>query len=85
MQVRVHAFQIRQGDTLTQDHPIQAAHEVHTQGPAVEDSKAGTAPDELEVVEMLRVNSRCRVNSEGGVVVHGVFEQRVGGVEYFAV
>lgn len=67
------------------DHLIQAEHEVRIQGPAVEDRKSGTTPGELEVVEMLRVNSRCRVNSEGGVVVHGVFEQMVGGVEYFAV
>ena len=66
-----------------QDHLVQADHEVRIQEPAVEDTKANTTPDKLEIVEMFWVDSRCRIDLEGVVIVRGVFEQTVERVEHF--
>ena len=74
MQIRIHTLQIRQGDLPMQDHLVQADHKVRIQKPAMEDAKADTTPDELEVVEMFWVDCRCRVDLEGVVIVCGVFE-----------
>jgi len=83
MQIRIHALQVRQGDLPVQDHLVQADHEVRIQEPAVENTEADTTPNKLEIVEMFWVDSRCRVNLEGVVVMRGVFEQAVEGVEHF--
>lgn len=74
MQIRIHTFQIRQGDLPMQDHPVQTDHKVRIQEPAVEDAKANTTPDEFEIVEMFWVDCGCRVDLEGVVIVCRVFE-----------
>ena len=43
----------------------------------MEDSQANNTADELEVVEMLRVDAGVRVDLEGVVVMRRIFEQSV--------
>ena len=74
MQFRIHALQTRQGDLPLQNHLVQANHEVCIQELAMEDSKADTTSDKLEVVEVLRVDPRCRADLEGIATVLRVFE-----------
>lgn len=49
----------------------------------MEDAEPKTPTNELEVVEMLWVNTRRWVNLQGIVVVRRVFEQAVEWVEHF--
>jgi hypothetical protein len=49
----------------------------------MKNGKANHPPNELEVVEMLRIDARVRVDLEGIVVVGGVFKETVEGVEHF--
>ena len=48
----------------------------------MEDTQAQTTADELEVVQVLGVDTGSRVNLEGVVVVRRVLEQTVEGVEH---
>lgn len=49
----------------------------------MENGQTNNTADKLEVVEMLRVNTRVRINLQGVVIVGGVFEETVEGVEHF--
>ena len=49
----------------------------------MEDSQTDHTADELEVVEMLGVNARVRINLQGIIIVGGVFEETVEGIEHF--
>lgn len=49
----------------------------------MEDSQTDHTADELEVVEMLGVNTRVRINLQGIIIVGGVFEETVEGIEHF--
>jgi hypothetical protein len=49
----------------------------------MEDRKADNTADELEVIEMLGVDARVRINLQGIIIVGGVFEKAVEGVEHF--
>ena len=48
----------------------------------VEDGQPETSPDELEVLEMFRVDARGRVDLQSVVVVRRVLEEAVRGVEH---
>lgn len=49
----------------------------------MEDGEADYAANELEVVEMLRVYPRMGINLQGIIIVGGVFEETVEGIEHF--
>ena len=49
----------------------------------MEDTKTKAPSDEFEVIQMLRVNARCRVDLKGIVVVGRVFKETIEGVEHF--
>lgn len=76
-QLDVDALQIRDRHLLLQDHLVEADDEVRVQEPAVEDRQAQAAADELEVVQVFRVDARRGVDLERVVVVRGVLEQAV--------
>jgi hypothetical protein len=40
----------------------------------MEDGQANHSPNELEIVEMLRIDSRMRIDLEGIVVMCGILE-----------
>lgn len=82
MKLRIHTLQIGQSDLLAKDHLVEADDEVCVQEPSMEDAQAEATANELEVVQMLRIDARRRVDLEGVVVVRGVFEQTVEGVEH---
>lgn len=49
----------------------------------MEYGKSNDSADELEVVEMLRINPRMRVDLKRVVIVSGIFKQAIEGVEHF--
>ena len=49
----------------------------------MENSKTDDTANKLEVVQVLRVNARVRVDLESIVVVRRVFEQAIEGIEHF--
>jgi len=49
----------------------------------MKNGKADHASNELEVIEMLRIDTRVRVDLKGVVVVGGVFKETVEGVKHF--
>ena len=49
----------------------------------MENRQTDNATDELEVVEMLRVDARVGINLQGIIIVGGVFEKAVEWVEHF--
>ena len=65
-----------------QHHLIKRSNKERIQESAVEDRKTNHTADELEVVEMLWVDARVRVDLEGVVVMGGVLEQAVEWVEH---
>lgn len=82
MQLRVDTLKVGESDLLAKNHLVEADNEVCIQEPTMEDTKSKASSDELEVVQMLRVNTRRRVDLQGIVVVGGVFEQAIEGVEH---
>ena len=49
----------------------------------MEDGQADNTADKLEVIEVLWVDTRMGINLQGIIIVGGVFEKAVEGVEHF--
>lgn len=62
MQLRIHTLQIRQRNLLPQNHLVETDNEIRVQEPAMEDRQTHTPSNELEVVQMLRVDAGGRVD-----------------------
>jgi hypothetical protein len=62
MQFRVHALQVRQSYLLGQDHFVEAWHEVCIQESSMENTESETPTDELEIAQVVRIDSGCRIN-----------------------
>lgn len=83
MQILIDTFHILQRDLLPQHHLVEGADEEGIQEPAVENGQANHPTDELEVVQVLGVDAGVGVDLQGVVIVGGVFEETVEGVEHF--
>lgn len=57
MKLCVHALQVRQSDFLAENHFVEADDEISVQESAMEDAQPEATTDELEVVQMLWVDS----------------------------
>ena len=57
MQLGIDTLQVSKGDFLPQDHLVEGGDEVSVKESTVEDTQTETAPDELEVVQVLGVDS----------------------------
>jgi hypothetical protein len=79
----IDTLHVGQGDPLLQDHLVECTNKECIQEAPVEDSQTDNATNELEVSEMLRVDTGVWVDLEGVVVVSRVLEQTVEGVEHF--
>ena len=82
VKLSIDALEISQGDLLAKDHLVECGNEVRIQEAPVEDTKTQAATNELEVVQVFGVNTRCRVNLQGVVVVGRVLEQTIEGIEH---
>jgi hypothetical protein len=82
MQLHINALQIRQCHLLPQDHLIEADDKVRIQETTMEDAQTQTSPDELEVIEMLRVHPRCGVDLKCIFMVRGALEEAVERIEH---
>jgi hypothetical protein len=82
MEISVDTLHILQSDLLPQDHLVKSANEKRNQEATVENGKTDNTSDELEVVQMFRVNAGVRVDLQGVVVVCGVFEKTVERIEH---
>lgn len=49
----------------------------------MENGQANHSADELEVIEMFGIDTRVGINLQGIIIVGGVFEQTVEGIEHF--
>jgi hypothetical protein len=83
MQVFIDTLHILKSDLLPQHHLVEGTDEERIQEATVENSKADHPANELEVVEMLRVDPRVGINLQGIIIVGGVFEETVEGIEHF--
>lgn len=83
VQLYINTLQIRQGHLLLEYHLVEANDEVGIQETSMEDTKTKASSNEFEVIQMLRVNARCRVNLKGVIVVGRVFKETIEGVEHF--
>ena len=82
MELGIHTLHIKQVDLLLQDHLVECANEEGVQESPMEDSQADHTSNKLEVAQMLRIDSRVRIDLESIVVVCRVFEQTVEWVEH---
>ena len=81
-QLGIDALQVGDDDLLAEDHLVERSNEVRVQESPVEDTETQATPDELEVVQVLRVDTRRRVDLQRVVVVRRVLEQTVERVEH---
>lgn len=82
MKLGIYALQVGKSDLLLQDHLVERSDEVRIEEAAMEDTEPKTSTDELEVVQVLGVDARRRVDLKGIVVMRRVLEQAVEGVEH---
>jgi len=82
VKLSVDTLQIGQRNLLFQDHLVERDDKVGVQETPVEDTQTEDSTDELEVVQVFRVDSRVGVDLEGVVVVGRVLEKTVEGVEH---
>ena len=69
-------------DLLLQYHLVESANEESIQEPSVEDSETNYTANELEVVQVLWIDTGMRVDLKGVVVVSRVLEEAVEGIEH---
>jgi len=77
----VDSLQIGDSHRLSKNHLVERGNEVCVQESPMEDGETNDAADELEVTEMVWVDSRCRIDLQGIIVVRRVLEQSVTRVE----
>lgn len=82
MQLSVNALQIRKRHFLLEDHLVECGDEVGIQESPMEDTKTQASSNKFEVIQVLRVDTRRRINLEGIVIVRGVLEETVEGVKH---
>lgn len=82
MQLCIHAFQVRQRDPLTEDHLVQASDKVGVYESAMENGETEATSDELEIVQVFWVDTRCWIDLKGIVVRGRVLKQAVKRVEH---
>ena len=82
MQLGIDTLQISERNLLLQDHLVERRDEVGIQEATVEDAKPQAPADELEIVQVLRVDTRRWVDLQRVVIVRRVLEQAVEGVEH---
>jgi hypothetical protein len=82
MKISIDTLHILECDLLSQDHLVEGTDEEGVQEAAMEDGQTDNTSDELEVIQMLGVDSRVGVDLKSVVVVRRVFEQAVKGVEH---
>ena len=82
MQLDIHTFQVRQRNLLLENHLVEADDEVGIQESTMEDTQTQAPTDELEIVQMLGIDTRRRVDLKGVVVVSGILKEAVEGVEH---
>lgn len=83
VQILIHTFHILKTDLLPQHHLVESSNEEGIQEATVEDSQTNHSADELEVIEMLGVHARVRINLQGIIIVGRVFEETVERIEHF--
>lgn len=83
VQILVHTLHVLQRHLLPQHHLIERPDKEGIQETTVENGQPHHTSDELEVVQMLRVDARVRVDLQGIIIVGRVLEQTVEGVEHF--
>lgn len=82
MQLRIDTLQIRNGDFLLEDHLVERSNKVRIQESSMEDAKTQASTNELEVVQMFRVDTWRRVDLKRVVIMRRVLEQTIEGVEH---
>ena len=79
----IHTLQVRQSDLLFQDHLVETDNKVGIQEAPMENGEAKATADELKVVQVFGIDTRCWVDLKGIVVVGGVLKQTVEWIEHF--
>lgn len=82
MELSIHTLHISQADLLLQDHLVEGADEECIKEATMENCEANDSADKLEVVEMLWVDARVRVDLQSVVVVRRVFKQAIERVKH---
>jgi hypothetical protein len=83
MQVLIDTLHVLERHLLPQHHLVEGTNEKGVQETTVENRETDYSADELEVVQMLGVDARVGINLQSVVVVGGVFEETVEGIEHF--
>jgi hypothetical protein len=83
VQIFIHTLHILKGNLLPQHHLVESSDEEGIQETTMENSQTDHSADELEVIEMLGVHARVGINLQSIIIVGGVFEETVEGIEHF--
>jgi len=82
MEVSIDTLHILQRNLLPKNHLVEGSNEECVQETTVEDGQTNNTSNELEIVQVLRVDAGMRIDLEGVVVVRRVFEQTVERVKH---
>jgi hypothetical protein len=82
-EIIIHIIHISGQDLLSQNHLVDRATKEGVEEETLENGEADHAPNELEVVKMLRVNARVWVDLKGVLFIAANFKEAVGGIEHF--
>ena len=83
VQFSIHTFKIVDRDLLLQYHLVKADDEIRVEESAMENGQTHATADKFEVVQMLWVDARSRINLKRIVVVCGVLEETIEWIEHF--
>lgn len=82
MEIGVDTLHVSDRNLLVENHLVKRHDEEGIEEATVEDGQTDDTANEAEVIEMLRVDARMWVDLKRVVIVSGVLEQTVEGVEH---
>jgi len=83
MEFCINRLQVIHCHMFPHNHFVKTWHEVGIKEPTVEDRKSKHSSDELEVTQVVRVDSRIRIYLKSVVVMCRIFEKTITRIKNF--
>lgn len=83
MQILINTLHVLKRNLLPQHHLVERPDEERIQETTMEDGQTNNPANKLEVIQVLWVNAGVRIDLQSIVIVCGILEQTIEGIEHF--
>jgi len=83
VEICIYALHICKGYSLSEDHLVESADKEGIKETSVKNREPNHSADKLEVIKMLGVDPRMRIDLEGVIIVCGILEKTIERIKHF--